>query len=804
MYNLGDHFKTNLENAKALDKNVIKGEKFRITILTERLVRLEYSKTGVFEDHPTELVEKRNFPVVNFEVQENNSVLSIKTKYFHLRYNKERFFEGTKLSPSSNLKISLLNTDRIWYYKHPEVRNYGTPGLSTDMTNGKVQFSKGLYSADGFAAIYDDSKVIFDADGTTRIREDVDSVDIYVFMYLKDFASCLKDYFYLTGSPALVPRFALGNWWSRNVSYDANTLKELVDQFEEERIPLSVLVLNDSWHSKNAIENKAIESGFTWDLRKYPTPSKMIEYFHSKGIRVGIEVNPGSGISPSEANFVAMRKYLEQDGNGMIPFNIMNPRFLDCYFKLLIHPLDDTGVDFYSINYQEKNDLNGLWLLNHYHFYDMMRDFKRRPLILSRNALINPHKYPVLYAGKSIVSWDTLSEIPFYNVNAANNGVSFFAHDIGGYYKGSEDNELYTRFVQLGTFSPILKFGSDDGKYYKREPWRWSYKTCQIVRDYLTLRTQLIPYLYAESYKYYRYGMPLVMPIYYHAPELYDDTRYHSEYYLGTELFISPIVHKKDYIMNRAIHKFYIPKGTWYDFMTGKKFPGGREYLSFFRDQDYPVFAKAGAIIPLGTNERLNDINPPKNLEIHVFPGQNNQYNLYEDDGVSDLYKRGFYLLTSIEYNYLPNNYTMIIRAIEGKSGIIPETRNYKIRFRNTKRAEDVIVYFNNQICQYNSYIDGPDFIVEVLNIPTIGQLTINCKGKDIEIDAVRLINDDIESIISDLELETTMKEEIDHVLFSELSIKKKRIAIRKLKSKGLEQKFIKLFLNLLEYIEQV
>ena len=754
MYNLGEHFKTNLENAKALEKNVIKGEKFRITVLTERLVRLEYSKSGVFEDHPTRLVEKRNFPVVNFEVQENDSTLNITTKYFRLKYHKEHFFEGSRMSPSSNLRIELLHTDRVWYYKHPEVRNYGTPGLSTDMTNGTVKFAKGLYSADGFAAIYDDSKVVFDEDGTVLVRND-DYVDIYVFMYLKDFANCLKDYFYLTGSPALIPRYALGNWWSRNVSYDANELKELVDKFEEEEIPLSVLVLNDSWHSLNAIENKKIESGFTWDIEKYPNPDAMINYFHSKGIRVGIEVNPEGGIVPSEAKFSIVNQYIESDSNGIIPFNIMNPRFLDAYLKLLIHPLDDTGVDFYCINYQDKNNLNNLWMLNHYHFYDMMRNFKRRPLILSRNALVNPHKYPVLYAGKSIVSWDTLSQIPFYNVNAANNGVSFFAHDIGGFYKGSEDNELYTRFVQLGTFSPILKFGSDSGKYYKREPWRWSYKTSKIVKDYLTLRTQLIPYLYAESYKYYRYGMPLVMPIYYQHPELYDDVRYQSEYYLGTELFISPIVHKKDYVMNRAIHKFYIPKGTWYDFMTGKKFPGGREYLSFFRDQDYPVFAKAGAIIPLGTNERLNDINPPKNMEIHVFPGQNNQYNLYEDDGVSDLYKRGYYLLTSIEYNYLPNNYTMIIRAMEGKSGIVPEVRNYKIRFRNTKRADDVIVYFNNQVYQYNAYIDGPDFIVEVLNVPTIGQLTINCKGRDIEIDAVRLINEDIESIISDLRLES-------------------------------------------------
>ena len=248
----------------------------------------------------------------------------------------------------------------------------------------------------------------------------------------------------------------------------------------------------------------------------------------------------------------------------------------------------------------------------------------------------------------------------------------------------------------------------------------------------------------------------------------------------------------------------YMPDGIWYDFFTGKKFPGGKNYVSFFKDQDYPVFAKTGAIIPFGNQDDLNDTTPPKNMEIHIFPGKDNQYNLYEDDGVSDLYRKGYYLLTSIEYNYLPNNYTVIIRSVEGKSGIIPERRNYKIRFRNTKQANDVIVYFNDQKIQYSAYVEGPDFIVEVENIPTIGQLTFNCKGNDIEIDAVRLINEDIAEIISDLQIETDMKERIDAILFGDLPIKKKRIAVRKLGKHGLEKRHIKLFLKLLEYVSEV
>ena len=192
-------------------------------------------------------------------------------------------------------------------------------------------------------------------------------------------------------------------------------------------------------------------------------------------------------------------------------------------------------------------------------------------------------------------------------------------------------------------------------------------------------------------------------------------------------------------------------------------------------------------------------------MEIHIFPGVSNTYILYEDDGLTSLYKDGYYLKTSLDYNYMQNNYTFIIRSIEGKSGIVPLRRNYKIRFRNTKKAFDVKAYYNdNEINITDMYIEENDFIVVVDNVNTIGQLTINCKGKDIEIDAVRLINEDIDSILMDLQISTYLKEKLADIIFGNMPIKKKRIAIRKLKNNGLSKEHMKLFLRLMEYIESV
>lgn len=794
MYPLGEQFNVDYDAIKPNSECIFQGYRYRFTVLSERLIRLEYNENGMFVDEPTELVVNRCFPKPHFEVKEDNKILEIKTAYFKLSYVKEK-----PITKDRNLKVTIGSSDEFWRYGHVEAKNYPAP---TIIEKGKVESSKSLYSLDGFVTIDDSNTKILERTGTFRTNE-YPGTDLYLFVYLKDFDACLKDYFTLTGYPALIPRFALGNWWNRNEEYNDMSLKELVDNFENNHIPLSVILLDKDWHIRTYKNKEHLKTGFTFNKELFAAPYEMISYLHSKGIRVGLNVNPSEGLYNIDEYYEKAIAYLKPDENGVIPFQVLDPKWIDAYLKLYIHPLDALGIDFFWIDYYNAKNIESVYLLKHYHFHDMNRNYKRRPMILGYHTNIAGHRYPVLYAGKTEVSWDSLRQIPTFNANASNMGISFFSHDIGGYFKGIEDNELYTRYVQLGTFSPILKFGVDKGRYYKREPWRWGIKTLGIVSDYLRLRHKLLPYLYSEAYRYHKYGTPMVKPLYYTAPEMYDDPIYKNEYYFGSQLFVTPIVQKKDYVMDRVVHRFYMPEGIWYNFFTGKKFTGGRNYTAFYKDQNYPVFAKAGSIIPMGMNDN-NDTNPPKTMEIHFFPGISNEYLLYEDDGISSLYKKGFYLLTKIEYNYLPNNYTVIIRPVEGKSGIIPETRDYKIVFRNTKKASDVIIYENKEEIESSSYTSGPDFIVEVKGVKTTSQLTINCKGKDIEIDATQIINSDIESILEDLQIETLMKEKIDQIIFSDLPIKKKRIAIRKLGNEGLERKFVKLFLNLLEYISQV
>jgi len=140
----------------------------------------------------------------------------------------------------------------------------------------------------------------------------------------------------------------------------------------------------------------------------------------------------------------------------------------------------------------------------------------------------------------------------------------------------------------------------------------------------------------------------------------------------------------------------------------------------------------------------------------------------------------------------------------DGKSGITEETRNLKIRFHHTKGVEAMKVYVDNIIVKPKNYMDGLDFVIELGNVPYNASILISCKGKKMEADVMRVINDEIDGILLDLPINTVLKEKISAIMFSNLAIKRKRIEIRRLNKIGLAKEHIKLFLKLLEYIEQI
>lgn len=793
MYDLGNQFRLNISNGICNAESIIKGEKYRFSLLSERLIRFEYSETGKFCDNLTPLVMNRKFDIVKYHILQNDDKsLIFETPYFTVEYQKNKPFKGTNAYPGMYLRVVIKQLNTTWFYQNPEVKNFKGNFVSLDNFDGRLNMEKGLYSQDGFASIDDTDSLIFDDNGTLAPRTDKE-IDVYLFAYKKDFALCLKDYFNLTGYPPLIPRYALGNWWSKNDVLTSNDIIKTIERFKKEEIPISIFMLDKSYKKEG--------TNYTFDNNTIPDVRALTDYIHKNNIVCGINIEPQKGITQTDEFYKEVSKYLETINN-IIPFNVYNPRFIDVYLKVLIHSLENKGFDFFWIDYlPERKKLMELFILNHYHFRDRERVSRIRPLILSRSSMTAQHRYPVCYSGRTISSFETLKNLPFINSSASNIGISFWSHDISGFHKGIEDNELYLRSVQLGVFSPILRFSANKGKYYKKEPWKMDFKTLEITKNYLMLRHQLIPYIYSESYKYHKTGAPLVQPIYYLIPEMYDDNKIKNQYFFGSELLVSPIVRKKDKLANRVVQRFYLPDGVWFDFTTGKKFSGNREYISFYKDEDYPVFAKAGSIIPLGINDNINSTASPNTLEVQIFPGNNNTYYLYEDDGITTNYMNGFYLVTQIDYKYSPNDYTIIVKPYDGRIGVVNRYRNYLFRLRNVKQTDNITVYMGNGLKDYNSFIDENDFIIQIDNVDTSAQLTVNCKGNNLEIEALKLINDDIDDILLDVSIETEIKEKISNIMFGDLPMKKKRIEIKKLKKLKVEETYIKLFTKLLEYV---
>jgi len=780
MANLTSYFVNNPRNLVANQKSIIKGNTYRFTILTPRLIRIEYNPNGVFEDRATSLVVNRVFSPCTFNVNYDELSITITTEYFTLKYIKERPIT------SKSIKVTVNGTDKEWTPGHKDFRNYGSIGYSLDEPDGKLKLSKGLYSLDGFTVIDDSKNFVIDNEMFIK-RES--TTDLYLFVYRSDLGLCLQDYFNLTGYPTMIPRYALGCWWYKNDKYNMYDIDEVLKKFNDTHIPISVFLLGDKWH--NELDN------YNYDKTLFDT-SILKNYFLSKEQKFGLTINPTLPIYERNHIYDELAKVIIPTKDKTISFIPLNNNSINAYLNLILGNLMSTGINLFNIDYNNHTDIDGTFLLNHYHY--VVANMNQRGIILSRNPGVAPHRYPILFSGKTKVSWETLNFLATYNNSAANLGVSFQTHAIGGYNGGIEDNELYLRYIQFGVFNPIFILSSDEGKYYKREPWKWNQLILNVIEDYMNLRNKLVPYIYNECYSYHKYGVPLIQPLYYKYPKIYDEPNYVNQYFFGSKIMISPIVKRKNTEMNRVVQRIFIPNGIWYDYSSGKKFTGNKYYMNFYKDEDYPIFVKEGSIIPMSLDK---DTNCPKNMEIQIFPAENGlygSYELYEDDGISLRADREC-LITKFNLDKYENGYRFIITPKEGHLNL--ENRNYLLRFRNMKKPERVIIYQDGKTISNTYEIEKNDLVIKLENTNIYSPVEVNIIGKNLEIEIENVINEEIEGILYDLEIETTLKNKIDSIIFSELDVKKKRIALRKLRKDGLEPKYINMFIGLLDFIQK-
>ena len=703
-------------------ENVVRWGEYRVTVLGNRLFRLERSERGIFRDGATQAVWFRDMPKQFFTVNQNEKTAYIDTGACRLILHKERGQVCVEMDGKS-IRVdnygNLLGTYRTLdccdgdvFYRHwiEGEKPY------------RIELCKGVCSKTGVAVIDDSASLTLGEDGQVK-NERADGTDEYIFAFGNDYRGAVCALYELTGYTPLVPRFALGNWWSRYHVYTDREYLRVLSAFEEREIPLSVATVDMDWHwSEEVDKQKKITeqgknkpeyvgethvnlgwTGYSWNTELFPDHKSFLKKIKDKGLKITLNLHPSDGVRFWEDCYEEMANAMGMDASTQeqIPFDFSYAGFINPYFDLLHRPYEEDGVDFWWMDWQQPNiawhdsgekTYDPLWALNHYHYLDNAEGHKT-PLILSRYAGIGSHRYPLGFSGDTYITWKTLAYLPYFTATASNVGYTWWSHDIGGHHMGEKSDELYLRHLQYGVFSPINRLHCSNFDTVTKEPWMYGNGAGGIAEKFLRLRHELIPYLYTASYRTSEDGKALIEPLYYawKAPQAYS---YKEEYLFGSELLVAPVT-SKGYPDGYARVRAWLPEGRWTDIFTGDKYEIGVQgkELTLLRTKDsLPVLIKEGGILPL-SKDRGNAYDNPEKLEIWAYEG-NGEYTLYEDGKEQD---KGGVLFTKFlsEYSETDGVCTQSLTiTAKGDSSIIPENRKIFVRFKDIESAK-VRVYID-------------------------------------------------------------------------------------------------------------
>lgn len=672
---LPEHFALPAE-PQATPEAIIQAGPARFTVLSPGLLRLEYTPHGNFEDKASQAIWYRRQPVPAFELRRDDTHLEIETTQFVLRYQLNTPFNADSLS------IRVKANDTRWRPGDPNPQNLRGTNRTLDRRHGFTPLSQGLISRAGWALLDDSQTLVFNDQHTVEPRQSP-GIDWYFLAYGHDYKAALRDYCAISGRPPLIPRWILGNWWSRYWAYTQEELTNLLNDFQAHEIPLSVCIIDMDWHLTETGNDSSGWTGYTWNHELFPDPQAMINLIHQKGLRTALNLHPADGVHPHEAQYEAMarRLGLDPESGQPIPFDITDPDFINAYFELLHHPYEAMGVDFWWLDWQQGltckiPNLDPLWLLNHLHFFDHGRNGRQRPFIFSRWGNEGHQRYPIGFSGDSYISWESLRFQPYLTATASNVAYGWWSHDIGGHTSGDGDSELFARWVQFGAFSPILRIHTTKGYLYDQRPWLFeSADVREVLQQTMQLRHALIPYLYTMAWRAHRDSLPLLLPLYYEHPET--EAAYHcpQQYLFGSELLVAPFVNPIDPDTRLARQVVWLPEGDWFHFETGEYMAGNRWHAVYGTLKDIPIFAKAGAIVPLAPQVGWGGIDTPTELHLHVFAGADNQFTLYEDDGTSLNYRDGAFATTTISQTCTEQQLILRIDPVAGDADLVPPQR---------------------------------------------------------------------------------------------------------------------------------
>ena len=606
-----------------------------------------------------------------------------------------------------------------------------------------------LVSTKGYGILFDSYSLMkfHDDQHGSYIWTDVDDEMDYYFMYGPEFDQIVSEYRYLTGKAPLFPKWTFGYVQSKERYTTQKELISVVKEYREREIPLDLIVLD--WMSWPG--NKWGQKSF--DPERFPNPTKMIEKIHDLNAKFMISIwpimnNDGENqlemkekgyLLGNQANYDAFNEdarklYWKQAKEGLFSHGI-DAWWCDCTEPFEadwggeVKPEPETRLQINteeSKKYLDPGYINAYSLLHSKGLYEGQRETtdSKRVVNLTRSAYGGQQKYgTITWSGDIAANWKTLRTQIADGLNMTVTGIPYWTSDIGaffvrggaewfrdGHYEdGVEDlgyRELYTRWLQYGTFLPLFRSHGTDTP---REVWRFGepgtifYDT--IVK-YIKLRYKLLPYTYSVAgwvtHNDYTMMRNLAFDFRYDAIA----HRIRDQYMFGPSFLVNPVTEPMYYHSNSVkieaaskMRQVYLPEGSdWYDFWTDQRFSGGQSIEAKADLETMPLYVRSGSIVPIGPDLQYSFEPTKEPLQLKIYPGQDGEFLLYDDEGDNYNYEKGDYSTILLEWE--DTEQRLIINARKGEFSGMNQSIELLVSLvdKNSANSERKIVYSGDQI----------------------------------------------------------------------------------------------------------
>jgi len=724
------HTKTEKVKNGELVFTAITPEIVKVTFLPNHYTKNEYISDAVIlkktTNHTLPSIQRVDDKIIVANKIVITSTLQSNTHHgfvFELEKNEQIFGGGERALPLNRrgYQLQLYNNPWYGYSEGADNLNFSVPFFTSN--KGYALFFDNV--AKGYVDIGKKNSNLFEY-GTES-----GALVVYIIMG-SNYKSILKNFYQLTGTQPLPPRWALGNFMSRFGYTSEQQVKEIYEKMKAEKIPVDAVIFDLFWFGdsiKNGMGN------LSWvNKQKWPNPKGMIDYFKQNKVNTILVTEPF--VIKNTLAYPSSKPYLSTDSFGksfhIEDFYFGNAGLIDIFRKdaqqwfwkyyqqqmqigvegwwgdlgepekhptNMYHQLKDIGFSKRFSANEVHNMYGHYWTKMLYQQFEKNYPNKRL-FSLNRSGFAGTQRYSIFpWTGDVSRSWSGFkAQLPVL-LGMSMSGIPYVHSDAGGFAGGEGDEELYVRWLQMAAFTPIFRphgtalYEIEKAAFsFPSEPALINQTYKKIAKKAVDLRYTFLPYNYTLAYQQTAFGEPLMRPLYFEHPS--DSVAYtiEDEYFWGNDILVAPILQK-----NATTRKVYLPKGKWYNYFSKNEIIGNQTIEVATSLEQIPLFVKEGTILPTYRQSLFTNTSNLKNNQITLeyFPSNKaSKTNIYFDDGVSKnaLQQKKFELITCSAYTSSTNSYHFTIQSNGGNYTGKPLKTVYTIVINDADAISTIVI----------------------------------------------------------------------------------------------------------------